>query len=73
MCRLDTTNRIKGAIVTLGENLSLLAGAGPSFATRHYRRLTNNNAGVEGVAIDAKGNVYGAEVSTQVFRKYQKS
>jgi len=33
----------------------------------------NNNAGVEGVAIDAKGNVYGAEVSTQVFRKYQKS
>lgn len=33
----------------------------------------NNNAGVEGVAIDAKGSVYGAEVSTQVFRKYQKS
>jgi len=25
------------------------------------------------VAIDAKGSVYGAEVSTQVFRKYQKS
>jgi sugar lactone lactonase YvrE len=33
----------------------------------------NNNAGVEGVAIDAKGNVYGAEVSTQVLKKYQKS
>ena len=33
----------------------------------------NNNAGVEGVAIDAKGNVYGAEVSTQVLKKYLKS
>ena len=33
----------------------------------------NNNAGVEGVAIDAKGNVYGAEVSTQVLKKYVKS
>jgi sugar lactone lactonase YvrE len=32
----------------------------------------NNNAGVEGVAIDAKGNVYSAEVSTQVLKKYLK-
>jgi streptogramin lyase len=32
----------------------------------------NNNAGVEGVAIDAKGSVYGAEVSTQVLKKYLK-
>ena len=32
----------------------------------------NNNAGVEGVAIDAKGSVYGAEVSTQVLKKYVK-
>ncbi len=33
----------------------------------------NNNAGVEGVAIDAKGNVYGAEVSTEIFKKYVKA
>jgi len=32
----------------------------------------NNNAGVEGVAIDAKGNVYGAEVSTETLKKYAK-
>ena len=32
----------------------------------------NNNAGVEGVAIDAKGNVYGAEVSTERLKKYLK-
>ena len=32
----------------------------------------NNNAGVEGVAIDAKGNVYGAEVSTEMLKKYAK-
>jgi len=33
----------------------------------------NNNAGVEGVAIDAKGNVYGAEVSTERLKKYVKT
>ena len=33
----------------------------------------NNNAGVEGVAIDAKGNVYGAEVSTETLKKYVKA
>ena len=33
----------------------------------------NNNAGVEGVAIDDKGNVYGAEVSTEMFKKYVKT
>jgi sugar lactone lactonase YvrE len=33
----------------------------------------NNNAGVEGVAIDAKGNVYGAEVSTERLKKYAKA
>jgi sugar lactone lactonase YvrE len=33
----------------------------------------NNNAGVEGVAIDAKGNVYGAEVSTEMLKKYVKT
>ena len=32
----------------------------------------NNNAGIEGVAIDAKGNVYGAEVSTEMLKKYVK-
>ena len=32
----------------------------------------NNNAGVEGVAIDARGNVYGAEVSTEMLKKYMK-
>jgi sugar lactone lactonase YvrE len=32
----------------------------------------NNNAGVEGVAIDGKGNVFGAEVSTQILKKYVK-
>jgi hypothetical protein len=32
----------------------------------------NNNAGVEGVAADANGNVYGAEVSTQTLKKYVK-
>jgi len=32
----------------------------------------NNNAGVEGVAIDGKGNVFGAEVSTQMLKKYVK-
>jgi sugar lactone lactonase YvrE len=32
----------------------------------------NNNAGVEGVAIDAKGNIYGAEVSTETLKKYAK-
>ena len=32
----------------------------------------NNNAGVEGVAADAKGNLYAAEVSTEVFKKYVK-
>jgi len=30
----------------------------------------NNNAGVEGVAIDGRGNVYGAEVSTETLKKY---
>jgi len=30
----------------------------------------NNNAGVEGVAADAKGNLYAAEVSTEKFKKY---
>ena len=33
----------------------------------------NNNAGIEGVAIDAKGNVYGAEVSTETLKKYLKA
>jgi hypothetical protein len=33
----------------------------------------NNNAGVEGVAIDVKGNVYGAEVSTEMLKKYVKA
>jgi len=33
----------------------------------------NNNAGIEGVAIDAKGNVYGAEVSTEMLKKYVKA
>jgi len=32
----------------------------------------NNNAGVEGVAADAKGNLYAAEVSTDKFKKYVK-
>ena len=32
----------------------------------------NNNAGVEGVAADAKGNVLAAEVSTEVLKKYMK-
>ena len=32
----------------------------------------NNNAGVEGVAADAKGNVYAAEVSTEMFKRYVK-
>jgi streptogramin lyase len=32
----------------------------------------NNNAGVEGVATDGKGNLFGAEVSTQVLKKYVK-
>jgi sugar lactone lactonase YvrE len=32
----------------------------------------NNNAGVEGVAIDGKGNVFAAEVSTEVLKKYAK-
>jgi len=32
----------------------------------------NNNAGVEGVAADAKGNVYAGEVSTEIFKKYAK-
>ena len=32
----------------------------------------NNNAGVEGVAADAKGNVYAGEVSTEKFKKYAK-
>jgi sugar lactone lactonase YvrE len=32
----------------------------------------NNNAGVEGVAADAKGNLYAAEVSTEKFKKYAK-
>jgi len=33
----------------------------------------NNNAGIEGVALDAKGNVYGAEVSTAILKKYVKA
>ena len=32
----------------------------------------NNNNGVEGVGADAQGNVYAAEVSTGMFRKYSK-
>ena len=32
----------------------------------------NNNAGVEGVAIDGRGNVFGAEVSTEMLKKYMK-
>jgi len=32
----------------------------------------NNNNGVEGVGADANGNVYAAEVSTGMFRKYAK-
>jgi sugar lactone lactonase YvrE len=32
----------------------------------------NNNNGVEGVGADAKGNVYSAEVSTGMFKKYAK-
>ena len=32
----------------------------------------NNNAGVEGVATDADGNVFGAEVSTEILKKYMK-
>jgi sugar lactone lactonase YvrE len=32
----------------------------------------NNNAGVEGVAADVNGNVYGAEVSTLTLKKYVK-
>jgi streptogramin lyase len=32
----------------------------------------NNNTGAEGVGADAKGNVYAAEVSTGMFRKYSK-
>jgi sugar lactone lactonase YvrE len=32
----------------------------------------NTNAGVEGVAADAKGNVYAGEVSTETFKKYMK-
>ena len=32
----------------------------------------NNNAGVEGVAADAKGNVYAAEVTTEMLKKYAK-
>ena len=32
----------------------------------------NNNNGVEGVGADAQGNVYSAEVSTGMFRKYAK-
>jgi DNA-binding beta-propeller fold protein YncE len=32
----------------------------------------NNNAGVEGVAIDGKGNVFAAEVSTEMLKKYMK-
>ena len=30
----------------------------------------NNNAGIEGVAADSKGNVYAGEVSTEKFKKY---
>jgi sugar lactone lactonase YvrE len=32
----------------------------------------NNNAGVEGVAADEKGNLYAAEVSTEMLKKYLK-
>ena len=32
----------------------------------------NNNAGVEGVATDARGNVFAAEVSTEILKKYAK-
>ena len=32
----------------------------------------NNNAGVEGVTVDAKGNVFAAEVSTEILKKYVK-
>jgi sugar lactone lactonase YvrE len=32
----------------------------------------NNNAGVEGVTVDAKGNVFAAEVSTEILKKYSK-
>jgi sugar lactone lactonase YvrE len=32
----------------------------------------NNNAGVEGVTVDAKGNVFAAEVSTEILKKYMK-
>jgi sugar lactone lactonase YvrE len=32
----------------------------------------NNNAGVEGVTVDAKGNVFAAEVSTEILKKYTK-
>jgi sugar lactone lactonase YvrE len=32
----------------------------------------NNNAGVEGVATDARGNVFAAEVSTEILKKYVK-
>jgi len=32
----------------------------------------NNNAGVEGVATDARGNVFAAEVSTEILKKYLK-
>jgi sugar lactone lactonase YvrE len=32
----------------------------------------NNNAGVEGVATDARGNVFAAEVSTEILKKYMK-
>ena len=32
----------------------------------------NNNAGVEGVTVDARGNVFAAEVSTEILKKYVK-
>jgi sugar lactone lactonase YvrE len=32
----------------------------------------NNNAGSEGVAADAKGNLYAAEVTTEMLKKYSK-
>jgi sugar lactone lactonase YvrE len=32
----------------------------------------NNNAGVEGVTVDARGNVFAAEVSTEMLKKYLK-
>jgi hypothetical protein len=32
----------------------------------------NNNAGVEGVAADAKGNLFAGEVSTEMLKKYVK-